>query len=143
MTWAVVSIVLLSIVKILMTCLPTGPVEWLIRKFEIHAKLCESNVTITLDGKILEGENKLKIIHSLNEATFLKKYYIYPGTEEFYLHPENRESPFVIETKEGKKDVTLYVYCSNQHIEVVKQYKNKILAYRLLSKNPQKWAFSA
>ena len=114
MTWAVISIVLVSILKILMTCLPTGPVEWLINKFQIHTKLTNMNVTVTFDGKLLEGENKIGVLQSFNESTFLKKHYIYPGTEELYLHPENSEPPFVIETKEGKKDVRLFVYCSKQ-----------------------------
>ncbi|MDR6999210.1 YfmQ family protein [Neobacillus niacini] len=143
MTWAVVSIVLLSIVKILMTCLPTGPVEWLINKFETHTKLTDRNVTVTLGEKQLEGEARMEVLHSFNEATFLKKHYIYPGTEELYLYPVNSEPPFVFETKEGNKEVMIYVYCSNHHVEVVKQYKKKVVAYRLLSKRLQKWSFSA
>ncbi|MBI0579175.1 hypothetical protein IEC97_17530 [Neobacillus cucumis] len=143
MTWAVISIVLVSIFKILMTCLPTGPVEWLINKFQIHTKLTNMNVTVTFDGKLLEGENKIGVLQSFNESTFLKKHYIYPGTEELYLHPENSEPPFVIETKEGKKDVRLFVYCSKHNVEVVKQYKKKVVAYQLLSKSLQKWSFSA
>ncbi|MEH7378356.1 YfmQ family protein [Neobacillus drentensis] len=138
MTWAVISIILLSIVKILMTCLPTGPVEWLIRKFEIHSKLSEPNVSVTIDGKLLVGKDKIQVIHSFNEATFLKQHYIFPGTEELYLHPENSETPIVIDTKSGKKDVRLFVFSYNDHIDVVKQYKKKVVAYSLLSDHLQK-----
>lgn len=138
MTWAVISIILLSIVKILMTCLPTGPVEWLIRKFEIHSKLSEPNVTVTIDGKLLKGIDKIQVIHSFNEATFLKQHYIFPGTEELYLHPENSETPLVIDTKRGKKDVRLFVFSYIDRIDVVKQYKKKVVAYSLLSDHLQK-----
>ncbi|MEY2194230.1 YfmQ family protein [Neobacillus sp. BF23-41] len=138
MTWAVISIILLSTVKILMTCLPTGPVEWLIRKFEIHSKLSEPNVTVTIDGKLLEGKDKNQVIHSFNEATFIKQHYIFPGTEELYLHPENSETPLVIDTKKGKKDVRLFVFSYNDRIDVVKQYKKKVVAYSLLSDHLQK-----
>ncbi len=138
MTWAVLSIILISSVKILMTCLPTGPVEWLIRKFEIHSKLSETNVTVSIGGKRLEGEDKIQVINYFNEATFLKQHYIFPGTEELFLHPENSETPLVIDTKRGKKDVRLFVFSYNDHIDVVKQYKKKVVAYSLLSDNLQK-----
>lgn len=125
-----------------MTCLPTGPVEWLISKFEIHSKLSDANVAVTIDGKLLEGEDKIQVINYFNEATFLKQHYVYPGTEEFYLHPENSETPIVIDTKRGKKDVRLFVYRNNDHIDVVKQYKKKVVAYSLLSNSLQKRSLS-
>ncbi|MGG1678283.1 YfmQ family protein [Neobacillus sp. NRS-1170] len=133
MTWTVLSIILISMVKIAMTCLPTGPVNWLIRKFEIHSKLSEENVTITIDGKRLEGADKIQIINDFNEATFIKQQYIYPGTEEFYLYPENHRTPIVIETKYGKKDMTIYLYHNKDQVDVVKQYKKKVIAYSLFS----------
>src|SRR3954454_13993664 len=105
MTWAVLSIIIISVIKILVTCLPTGPVEWLIRKFEIHSKLSETNATVTIDGKLLEDEDKIQVINNFNEATYLKQNYIYPGTEELFLHPENSGAPLVIDTKSGKKEV--------------------------------------
>lgn len=133
MIWAILSIILICIVKILMTCLPTGAVEWLISKFEIHSKLSDANVTVTIGGKRLEGEDRIKVINYFNEATFLEKQYIFPGNEELYLHPENSETPLVIDTKRGKKDVRLFVYSYNDHVDVVKQYKKKVVAYSVLS----------
>ncbi|WHY67786.1 YfmQ family protein [Neobacillus sp. SuZ13] len=138
MTWAVVSIIIVSTIKILMTCLPTGPVEWLIRKFEIHSKLNETDVTITINGKSLVGGEKLQVIQHFNEATYLKQHYIYPGTEELFLHPENSNTPLVIDTKSGKKDVRLFVFSYNDRIDVVKQYKKKVIAYSLSSEPLQK-----
>jgi len=131
MTWAVVLATLaICMVKVLMTCLPTGVVNLLIRKFEMHAKLSEENVTITIDGKPLEGEDKLQVVRSFNEATVLEKYTIYRGyNEHVYLHPENGGIPIVIHTKRGKKDIKLMMYRYNDHIDIVKQYKKKIIAY--------------
>ncbi|TWE09179.1 uncharacterized protein YfmQ [Neobacillus bataviensis] len=103
MTWTIISIILISFLKILVTCLPTGLVEWLIKKFETHSKLNVENITLTIDGKQLEGEDKIKVIKDFNEAIFLKKHYIYPGTEEAFLNPEDSETPIVIDTKTGKK----------------------------------------
>ncbi|MEH7332982.1 YfmQ family protein [Neobacillus drentensis] len=133
MTWTVLSIILISAIKIGMTCLPTGPVNWLIRKFETHSKLNVENVTITINGKRLDGEDKIQMINDFNEATFIKQQYIYPGTEEFYLYPENHKTPIVIDTKNGKQDVTIFLYHYNDHVDVVKQYKKKVIAYSLFS----------
>lgn len=130
MTWTLVlSLILLSIVKILMTCLPTATVGWLISKFEIHAKLNVENVSVTIDGKRLEGEDKIRVINDFNEAAYIKQHYIFPGTEELFLHPENSETPIIIDTKRGKKDVRLFVFRYNDRVDIVKQYKKKLVAY--------------
>ncbi|WML46743.1 YfmQ family protein [Neobacillus sp. PS3-34] len=139
MTWAVViSIILISLVKILMTCLPTGVVEWLTSKFETHSKLNDALATVTLDGKHLDRKEKTQIINYLNEATFLERHYIWPGNEHLYLNPENGGTPIIIDSKRGKKDVRLFVFRYNDHIDVVKQYKKKVVAYSLLSDSLQK-----
>jgi hypothetical protein len=141
MTWTIISIILLSLAKILITCLPTGPVEWLLRKFETHSKLSEDQITLTIEGKPLEGGNKTKIINDFNEALFLKKHYIFPGTEELFLNPDNSEPPLVIDAKRGKKEVKLFLYRYNDRIDVVKQDKRKVIAYSLLSDSLQKLSF--
>ncbi|MCM3729253.1 YfmQ family protein [Neobacillus cucumis] len=140
MTWTIISIILISLLKILITCLPTGPVEWLIRKFETHSKLGDKNITLSIDGRRLEGEDKTKVINDFNEAIFLKKHYIFPGTEELYLNPENSDSPIVIETKRGNKEVKLFVYRYKDHVDVVKQFKKKLVAYSLMSESLQKFS---
>lgn len=140
MTWTIISIILISLLKILITCLPTGPVEWLIRKFETHSKLGDENITLSIDGRRLEGGDKMKVINDFNEAIFLKKHYIFPGTEELYLNRENSDSPIVIETKRGKKDVKLFVYRYKDRVDVVKQFKKKLVAYSLMSESLQKFS---
>ncbi|TYR80446.1 hypothetical protein FZC66_08665 [Priestia megaterium] len=139
MTWIVViSIILLAVVKLSLTCLPTPVVEWFVSKFELHSKLSDATATITIDGKHIEGNDKIQVINYFNEATFLKQYYIHPGNEHYYLHPEYSGTPLVIDTKRGKHDVRLFVYSYGDHVDVVKQYKKKIIAYRLLSDSLQK-----
>ncbi|MBY0122027.1 YfmQ family protein [Bacillus sp. S/N-304-OC-R1] len=138
MFWTVIAIVVVSLIKILMTCLPTGIVEWLISKFETHSKLQDTEVTLTVDGKKLEGEEKATIIHDFNEAVFIKEQYIFPGTEEHYLHPEDHSKPLVIDTTKGKKTIRLFIYVYKDHVDVVKQYKKRLVAYSLASDSLQR-----
>lgn len=139
MTWAVLApIILMGILKIVVSSLPNSTVGWLIGKFELHSKLSEANVIVTIDGKRLEGGNKAQVIHDFNEATFVERYYIFPGYEQAYLHPENGGTPLVIDTKRGKKTVRFFLYIYNDHVDVVKQYKKKVVAYKLLSDSLQK-----
>ncbi|MEH7097220.1 YfmQ family protein [Neobacillus vireti] len=138
MMWTIISIILISLLKILVTCLPTGTVEWLIKKFETHSKLNVENITLTIDGKYLNGEEKIKVINEFNEATFIKKHYIFPGMEEVILKPEDSKTPIIINTKTGKKEVRLFLYRYNDRVDVVKQYNKKLVAYSLLSENLQK-----
>ncbi|MDW4509541.1 YfmQ family protein [Priestia megaterium] len=136
MTWIVVlSIIIASALKLLITTMPTPVVKWFLGKFELHSKLDPSHVSIKKDGKQLEGEQKLKFISDFNKATFLKKYYVHPGNEHSFLHPENVKTPYIINYKIGKKDVQLSVYSYKDRIDVVKQYKKKLEAYSLLSDN--------
>ncbi|ODA06843.1 YfmQ family protein [Paenibacillus polymyxa] len=144
MTWiAVVSIVVISLIKILLTCLPTGAVEWILRKFEIHSKLSDASAAVSLGGKRLEGEDKRRVIDDFNEAVFIERHYIYPRDEERYLHPQNGADPLVIKTRKGKKDVTVFVYSYEDHVDVVKQQKKKVVAYSVLSDSLQKRSMAA
>ncbi|WP_445487579.1 YfmQ family protein [Niallia sp. 03133] len=140
MTWTVLIVTtIICIIKISMTCLPTGVVEWLIRKFEMHSKLSEANTTVTIAGKHLEGADKLQVIHLFNEASVLEKYTIFKGyNEHVYLNPENGGTPIVINTKKGKKEVKLLVFSYSDHVDIVKQYKKKVVAYSVHSDSLQK-----
>ncbi|MBT2686684.1 hypothetical protein J7I93_00645 [Bacillus sp. ISL-47] len=138
MTWAVlIPIILVSLLKIVVTCLPTGTVNWLLRKFETHYKLNEENVTVTFGDKKLEGEEKIMLINHFNDGIFIKKHYIHPGNEQSYLHPVNSGIPIVIDYKRGRLDVMLFIYAYNDRIDVVKQYKKKVIAYSLMSEKLQ------
>ncbi|MCT4476124.1 YfmQ family protein [Peribacillus frigoritolerans] len=129
--------IILSLLKLLVTCLPTDAVNWIMSKFKIHSEISDANSIITFDGKRLEGEDQIQVINYFNEAKFLKKNHIFPGNEQLFLHPENSGTPIVIDTKRGKNDVRLFVYSYNDHVDVVKQYKKKVVAYSLLSESLQ------
>ncbi|ASS97328.1 hypothetical protein BS1321_09600 [Peribacillus simplex NBRC 15720 = DSM 1321] len=129
--------IILSLLKILVSCLPTDAVNWIISKFKIHSEISDENAIVTFEGKRLEGEEKIQGINYFNNARFLKKNHIFPGNEQLFLHPGNSGSPLVIDTKRGKKDVRLFVYIYNDQVDVVKQYKKKVISYSLFSDSLQ------
>ncbi|MGG4197782.1 YfmQ family protein [Peribacillus frigoritolerans] len=138
MTWPVLILtIILSLLKLLVTCLPTDAVNWIMNKFKIHSEISDADAIVTFNGKRLEGEDKVQVLHYFNEAKFLKKNHIFPGNEKLFLHPENSGTPVIMDVKRGKNDVRLYVYIYNDHVDVVKQYKNKVVAYSLLSESLQ------
>ena len=138
MTWPVLILtIILSLLKLLVTCLPTDAVNWIMSKFKIHSEISDTDAIVTFDGKRLEGEDKIQVLNYFNEAKFLKKNHIFPGNEKLFLHPENSGTPIIMDVKRGKNDVRLYVYIYNDHVDVVKQYKNKVVAYSLLSESLQ------
>jgi len=144
MTWAVIlPIILFSLFKIAITSLPTGAIEWIFSKFGVHSKLNDADVTVTINGITLEGEDKAEIIKAFNEATFLEKQYVWPGTEQSYLNPEDSGTPLTILTKRGKMDVKILLFRYPDHVDVVKQYKKKVVAYSLLANDLQKQSISA
>lgn len=137
MTWVVIlSIIVVSALKILITCLPTPVVKWLVNKFEVH-KSINTDAKVTLGDKEIVGEVKERLIASFNKGTFLKKYYIHPGSEQYFLHPKGGGTPIKITTQIGKKEVVLLLYKYSDRIDVVKQYPKKIIAYSIHSNELQ------
>ncbi|MEI4831440.1 YfmQ family protein [Bacillus sp. FJAT-53711] len=128
-TWFILSLFLMFFVKIIVTCLPTSVANSFAQKFELHPKFSDEKVTVTIDGKRLEGEDKIQVITHFNEALFLEKY---------YFPPNSSGTPLIIDTKRGKNDVRFSVYSYDDHVDVVKQYKKKVVAYSLRSKSLQK-----
>ena len=138
MTFGIIlSLFIVFFVKILLSCPPRKLVDWLEEKFKIHPKLDADKVTIEYEGKLLEGEAKYQFIDDFNEAIFLEKHIIFPGNEDFFLHPDNGPTPYVIGLKKGEKDVTLFVFSYNDRVDVVKQHKKKVVAYSLRSDHLQ------
>ncbi|CEH28799.1 hypothetical protein AM501_14520 [Aneurinibacillus migulanus] len=128
-TWFILSLILMGSIKLIVTCLPTSVADSFFSKFELHPKLNEATVTVTIDGKPLEGEDKIQVVNHFNEAIFL---------EQYDFPPTNSGTPLVIDTKRGKNDVRFFVYRYNDRVDVFKQYKKKVVAYRLRSNNLQK-----
>ncbi|KAA0547458.1 hypothetical protein FZW96_11395 [Bacillus sp. BGMRC 2118] len=135
MTWVVlVSIILASLIKILLTCLPLGVVEWIMSKFEVHTKINEVEVKVTKDSVEIIGEEKKNFIKKFNEAVFMQKQYIHPGNEQNFLYrTEVESSPIMIESINAKKETKVYIYRYTDRIEVVKQYKKRVVAYSLFA----------
>ncbi|MBM7694311.1 hypothetical protein JOC77_003772 [Peribacillus deserti] len=137
MIWTVATIAIACIFKFLLSP-PSAFVEWFESKFELHQKLNSKDITVTFNGKNLGEEEKSRFTDYLNKASFLKKYYIFPGNEMLFLHPETNVIPFVIKVKRGKKDVNMFVYSYDDHVDVVRQYKKKVVSYCLRSDYLQK-----
>ncbi len=127
-TWFIVTLFIFGAIKVLVSSMPTSVVESIISRFELHQKLDEEHTTVSLDGKNIEGEMKLQVINDFNEALFLDKH---------YFPPHGEGTPIIIETKKGKRVITLSIYSYEEHVDVIRQYKKKFVAYRLRSKSLQ------
>ncbi|KEP27213.1 YfmQ family protein [Bacillus zhangzhouensis] len=137
MVWIVTSLVVFSLLKLLVTSLPSGVVERLFSRYAVHAKVTSDQTNMTFQGRPLDDQQKSKIIQHFNDAIFIERYYIYPGDEERFLHPKEGPAPLTMQTKIGKQDVTLYLFHYDDHVDVVRQFthkpKKKLTAYRLRS----------
>ncbi|MDA1674587.1 YfmQ family protein [Bacillus cereus group sp. TH152-1LC] len=124
-TWFIVALIIFGLLKIIVTSIPTSVVDSLISRFELHPKLGDEEVTITIEDRILQGEEKTQIINYFNDAIFV---------EQYYAPPINNGTPIVIGTKRGKTDIRFFIYIHDEHVDVVKKYKKKVIAYKLLSR---------
>lgn len=139
MTWTVVITFAIGVIIKLVMSPPSAIVEWILSKFALHPKLNSEDVTVTFNGKHLERNETIRFTDYFNEANFLKKYYIFPGNEKLFLYPDTTVTPFVIKVNRGKKDVNIFVYSYDDHVDVVKQYKKKVVSYSLSSDYLQKY----
>ncbi|WP_321999321.1 YfmQ family protein [Bacillus pumilus] len=137
MVWIVTSLVVFSLLKLLVTSLPSGVVERLFSRYAMHAKVTSDQTTIMFEDRPFNDQQTSEIIQHFNDAIFIERYYIYPGDEERFLHPQEGPAPLTMQTKLGKHDVTLYLYHYDDHVDVVRQFthkpKKKLMAYRLRS----------
>ncbi|MEI4828308.1 YfmQ family protein [Bacillus sp. FJAT-53711] len=128
-TWFIVSLIIFGLIKIIVTSIPTSAVDSFVSKFELHPTLNDASVTVTINGKRLQDGEKIEVINHFNEALFLEKY---------YFPPQSSGTPVIIDTKRGKKDVRFSVYSYDDHVDVFRQYKKKVVAYSLRSDGLQK-----
>jgi hypothetical protein len=128
MKWFLLFLAILAAGAILSVLIspPTILVDWFLSKFEIHPKI--SDATISLDGKLLKGKDKLQIIEDFNNALFVQRY---------GFHPETSGTPLIINVKNGKNHISFFIYSYNEHVDVFRKGKKKVVAYRLLSKGLQ------
>ena len=71
----------------------------------------------------MKANKNPKLLHDFNEGFFRS-----------LLTPHNEGTPLIINAKRGKKDFIFYIYSHEEHVDVVKQYKKKVVAYSLRSK---------
>ncbi|ATP41334.1 hypothetical protein CSE16_15420 [Solibacillus sp. R5-41] len=132
MFWILVISVIFFIINFLISP-PSSLVTWTLRKFALHSKLDSKDVIVTFNGKQLEGQVKNRFIEYFNEAYILKRHFIFKGNEQLFLNPETTVTPFIMNVKRGNKVFNFSVYCSEDNIDVVKQYKKKVESYSLSS----------
>lgn len=142
MTWTLIIFLVVSSLVKLITAPPNVVVVWLTKKYAMHQKLNCNEITVTYNGKELQGEEKETFTNHFNEGSFLEKHYIFPGNEEAFLKPETDVIPFVIHAKQGKKEVTMYVYKEEKHFDIVKQNNKKVISYSLFSPELEKFTTS-
>ncbi|WP_040981007.1 YfmQ family protein [Oceanobacillus jeddahense] len=142
MTWTFILITIAGIILKFLTSPPSALVGWVLNKFELHPKIDKTNSIITFDGAYLEGDEKNRFINSFNEAQFLYKNHIFPGKEALFLHPETNITPYIIHYKKKNKEITFHVFNYENHVDVVKQWKKKIISYTLDSDYLQQVAFT-
>lgn len=140
MTWTLVVFLIASSIVKLVTAPPNIVIVWLTRKYAMHQKLVTEEVKVTFDGKELQGEEKKDFTTFYNEGNFLERHSIFPGNEDAFLNPDTDVIPYVIQAKEGKKEVTMYVYKTEDHFDIVKVKNKKVISYSLLSKDLDKFS---
>lgn len=134
MWWLVVTFVVHAILVFFMSP-PEVVATWILEKFEVHSKLGDSTANVTFSDKCLEGEDKLRFIDNFNQAIFIERYY--------QTIPKYSGTPVVINTKRGKVDFKLFVFIYRDHVDVFKQGKKKVIAYRLISRSLQEHSILA
>ena len=135
--WAVLIIIFGILIKFAMTP-PSAVVGWVVSKFALHPKLDATDVTVTYNGEKLDEDEKNKFTDYFNEALFLERNHIFPGTENSFLNPDTEVTPFVVSVKKNNKDMKFFLYCSKTQVDVVKQWKKKVASYTLSSDDLQK-----
>ncbi|MER2030615.1 MAG: YfmQ family protein [Solibacillus sp.] len=143
MTWTAVLILFVGILIKMLTSPPSAVVAWVVSKYALHPKLDSKDITVTFNGKSVGEEEKIRFINYFNEANFLERYHIFPGSEDLFLNPNSNVIPFVINAKSKNKEINFFVYTYDEHIDVVKQWKKKIASYSLSSENLQEFTVSS
>ncbi|MBC3730249.1 YfmQ family protein, partial [Bacillus pumilus] len=75
MVWIVTSLVVFSLLKLLVTSLPSGVVERLFSRYAVHAKVTSDQTTIMFEDRPLDDQQASDIIQHFNDAIFIERYY--------------------------------------------------------------------
>ena len=138
MVWTIISIIIFVIIVFISS--PTSAlVGWFISKFALQPKLDPKDITVTFNGTELKEEEKVRFSEQFNEAQFIERNHIFPGTEAAFLQPETDVIPFVVNVK---NEMNLYLYRYEDYIDVVKQSKKKVASFSIKSEQLQNFAIS-
>lgn len=139
MTWGVIlSIIGVSLLKALITCMPTSVVNWFIQRFATHAPVSKEHTQITVQGKPVKREVYTELFQAFNSSTFLEPYYIHEGNRNTFLSPSYKGNPIELVNTERRHPLYITLYCYHDRVDVIKRYKKKIKAYSVLSDRLQK-----
>ena len=142
MIWMTIVSIVIGTILIFITSPTSALVEWVLSKFTLHPKLDSKDVIVTFNGKHLEEEEKIRFNNYFNEAQFLERNHIFPGNENLFLHPETNVIPFVIKVKKRKKEMNFFIYSYDDHVDVVKQWKKKVVSFSIRSEHLQNFTIS-
>ena len=142
MIWTIIAIAI-GVILIFITSPTSALVGWFLDKFALQPKLEAKDSTVTYNGTQLDEEDKIRFITYFNEARFVDRNHIFPGTETSFLQPETNDIPFVIHVTSGKKEIRYFLYCNDEHIDVVKQWKKKVASYTVASEHLQSFNASS
>ena len=133
MTWWAVLIIIFGILIKFAMSPPSALVGWVVSKFALHPKIDATYVTVTYNGEKLEEIEKNQFAKYFNEALFLERNHIFPGTEHSFLNPDTEVIPYIVSVKKNNKETNFFLYCSEDQVDVVKQWKKKVASYSLSS----------
>ncbi|MFP7492867.1 YfmQ family protein [Terribacillus saccharophilus] len=127
MSWVfIVLLIVASLIKVLAASAPSGVVEKVGKRFQLHPTLSH-DVTVKQDGKALSEDKQRSLIDEFNQANFLEKY---------YYAPEPQGTPFEIEVKTDR----YLIYPYPDRVDVFKYTKKKMFSYSLRSQTLQSQA---
>ncbi|MGN7177616.1 YfmQ family protein [Bacillus sp. 22-7] len=62
---------------------------------------------------------------------------MHPGNEQNFLSPSKAGTPVIMDVKRGETNPRIIVYSYSDRIDVVKQYRKKVVVYSLISEELQ------
>lgn len=105
---------------------PNALVKWVTDKFELHPQI--SDAAIHFNGVSIKGKEKVQVIDAFNKALFVERY---------GFLPERNVLPLIINIKKDKNNMNFFVYSYDDHVDVFRKKKKKLIAYRLISQSLQ------
>lgn len=128
--WWFIPVFVVHVILAFIMSPPEVVANWFFAKFELHPQLSEEDsVVVTTEGNQVQAEEKRQFIDAFNKAIFIERYY--------QILPKYAGTPVIVKTRQRKAVVKLFVYAYDDHVDVFKQLKKKVIAYRLISYNLQ------